>query len=197
MLRMSDSVEGGPGQPQQRAARDEHLGARGKGGEHRCHPEGGGANHEQTAATDPVPERAHGDQRTRDQEPVDVNDPQELRGARVEIRAEPRHGQVQDGQIHRIQHAGQRDHGEPDPFAASRSGWWTSIHERHGTVTHVIACLDESIVYGEDIGAAIHTDECARHRAPPRRDAVARGAAGLRVRRASVGGMISSRRLVP
>jgi hypothetical protein len=43
--------------------------------------------------------------------------------ARLELRAELRHGQVQHGQVHRIQHAWQRDHGQADPLAPPCPGW--------------------------------------------------------------------------
>ena len=59
-----------------------------------------------------------------DQEPVDVDDPEQLRAAGPQVRADGRHRQVQHRQVHRVEQAGQRDHGEPDPFAprCSRCG---------------------------------------------------------------------------
>ncbi len=79
MLRMSESVDGASvaaGEPLQRARDDQHLGAGREGGEDRRDAEGGRADEQHPAAADAVAERAHGDQRAGDHEPVDVDDPQ-------------------------------------------------------------------------------------------------------------------------
>ena len=78
---------------------------------------------QQPAAADAVAERAHGDQGAGDQEAVDVDDPQQLGAAGLEVRAEARHRQVQHGQVHGIKHARQGKHGEPNPLAAPGPGW--------------------------------------------------------------------------
>src|SRR5215218_4016959 len=74
------------------------------------------------AAPDPVAEGPHGDQEPGDHEAVDVGDPQQLGAARLEVFAQGRHGQVQDGQVHRIQQAGEREHGQPDPLTPPGQG---------------------------------------------------------------------------
>jgi hypothetical protein len=74
------------------------------------------------AAADPVAQGAHGDQRSRDEEPIDVHDPQQLGAAGPEISAEVRQREVQHRQIHRVDQARQRDHGQADPVAARGSG---------------------------------------------------------------------------
>jgi hypothetical protein len=62
------------------------------------------------------------DQRSGDEEAVDVDDPEELRAAWLEVRAERRHGEVQQGQVHRIEQTGQGDDGKPDPLTTTRLG---------------------------------------------------------------------------
>ena len=91
MFRISDSVDGAivaPAIPSSARVRDQHLGARRERGEHRRDAERRGADQQQAAAADPVAERAHRDQRPGDEEPVDVDDPQQLRAARLQVRAE-------------------------------------------------------------------------------------------------------------
>ena len=114
--------QGRPGEAEHRASRDQHLRALRERGEHRRDAERGGADQQQPAAADPVAQRPHGDQRPGDQKAVDVDDPQQLRAAGLEVRAERRHREVQHGQVHRVEQAGQGDHGEPDPLAARRLG---------------------------------------------------------------------------
>jgi hypothetical protein len=108
--------QGRPGDPQQRAGGDQHPGAGRQGGEHGDDPEGGGAAKQQPAAADAVAEGAHGDQEPRDHEPVDVGDPQQLGAAGPQVGADGRDGQVQHGQVHRVQQAGQREHRQPGPL---------------------------------------------------------------------------------
>src|SRR6266568_5121395 len=64
-----------------------------------------------------VAQGAHGDHESRDHEPVDVGDPQQLRAAGSQVRAQRRHGKVQHGQVHRVEQGGEREHGEPGPLA--------------------------------------------------------------------------------
>ena len=55
-------------------------------------------------------------ERAGDEKPIDVDDPEQLRAARLEIFTQLRHRQMQHREIHRVQQAGQRDDREPDPF---------------------------------------------------------------------------------
>ena len=101
---------------EQRAAGDEHLRACGKRCRYRGDAEHGGADEQQFLPADPVTDGAHGDQEARDQETVDVHDPQLLDAARREVGGQVRNGQVQHGEIHRDEERGQAEHGQPDPF---------------------------------------------------------------------------------
>ena len=78
--------------------------------------EGSGPDEEQPAAADTVAERAHRDQEAGQHEAVDVGDPEKLGARGLEIRGQRGHRQVEDGQVHRVQEAGQGDHSEPDPL---------------------------------------------------------------------------------
>src|SRR5919108_320572 len=111
--------QGGPGDPQHRPGRDEHSRAGGERGQHGPHPECAGADHQEPPPADPVANRPHGDQGPGHQEPVDVDDPQQLGAAGAEVRADGRHGEVQDREVHDVQHARQGDHGKADPLLAS------------------------------------------------------------------------------
>jgi hypothetical protein len=78
MLRISDRVDGArvaPAMPSSGPRGDEHLGAGRDCGQHGCHAECGGPDHEQPAAADPVAQRPHRDQRSGDEESVDIDDP--------------------------------------------------------------------------------------------------------------------------
>jgi len=66
-------------------------------------------------------EGAHGDQQPRDQEPVDVHDPQQLRAAWRQLPADLRHGQVEHGQVHGIQQARQGDDRQAGPLSPTGS----------------------------------------------------------------------------
>ena len=118
----------------QRAARDQHLGARRERGEHRDGGERRSADHQQPATTDAVAERPHRDEEAGDHEPVDVDDPEQLRTARLEVRAERRHREVQHRQVHRVEQAREREHAEPDPLAPCCLWWGLGLRlhlERH------------------------------------------------------------------
>jgi hypothetical protein len=65
------------------------------------------------AAPDPVAEGSHGDKGSGDHEPIDVDDPKLLGAARLKVRADGRQCEVEDGQIHYVQHARQRDTASP------------------------------------------------------------------------------------
>ena len=86
-------------------------------GQDRCKAERNGADQKQLAPADAVAERAHGDQRAGNHEAVDVDDPEQLRRRRLQVRRDVRHGEVEHGQVHGIEQAGQRDDGEADPLA--------------------------------------------------------------------------------
>jgi hypothetical protein len=82
MLRINDRVEGATVAPASRRA-----------------------DQEQPATADAVAKGAHGDQRPGGHEPVDVDDPQQLGAGGPQVLAQMRNGQVQHGQIHRVQQA--------------------------------------------------------------------------------------------
>ena len=75
-------------------ARDQHRRARREGGEHRGDAERRRADQQQPPPADAVAERAHRDEAAGDQEAVDVDDPEQLGGARVQVGAERRERQV-------------------------------------------------------------------------------------------------------
>jgi hypothetical protein len=101
--------EGRPGQPEQRAGRDQHLGATRERGQHGRHPERDGTDHQQPPA-DPIAQRSHRDQGPRDHEPVDVDDPEQLRAGGPQVLADLRYRQVQDGEVHHVEHARESDY---------------------------------------------------------------------------------------
>src|SRR5690606_2150412 len=72
-----------------------------------------------TASADTVPESAHDDQGPGHQEPVDVDDPEQLSARRSESGAEAGHGEMEDRQVHRVEEAGQSQHSQADPLAPS------------------------------------------------------------------------------
>ena len=113
----------GAGHAQDRARHDQHRGIGGEGGEDRSEAKGQGADHQQFAPADAVAEIAHDDERAGDEEAIDVDDPQKLRGAGLQLFAQLRHRQIEDHEVHRIDEAGQRNDGEADPFAAAGLGW--------------------------------------------------------------------------
>ena len=109
-------------EPLHGAGGDEHLGARRQGREHRGGAERAGAGEQHLAPPDPVAERAHGDQGAGDEEAVDVGDPQQLSAAGIQVGRQGRNGQEQDREVHRDEHARQREDGERDPLAAAGDG---------------------------------------------------------------------------
>jgi hypothetical protein len=119
--RISDSVDGAsvaPAAPR-RAGGDEHLDARREGGGDRGRRERRRPDQQQPAAADAVSEGSHGDEQAGGDEAVDVDDPQQLGGGRPQVGADRRHCEVQDGEVHRVDDAGQRQHGEREPLSAS------------------------------------------------------------------------------
>ena len=119
----------GPGQPQQRARRDQHGRAGRECGEEGRGPERGGADQQQPAPANPVPQVAHGDQPSCDQEPVDVHDPEELGARGPQVGGERRHREVEHGQVHGVQQARQRDDGQAEPLLAPRPRGDRSAHD--------------------------------------------------------------------
>ena len=90
--------------------------------------ERGGTDEEQLATADPVAERAHRDEEARDHEAVDVDDPEQLGAARLQVLADGRDREVQDREVHDVEQAGQGEHGEADPLAAAGPrgvSWWS------------------------------------------------------------------------
>jgi hypothetical protein len=77
------------------------------------------AHHQQAPAADAIAQAAHRDQQTRDEEPVDVDDPQQLGAAGAQVLTDARQCQVQHRQVHRIQQARQGDDRQADPFAST------------------------------------------------------------------------------
>jgi hypothetical protein len=104
--------------PEEGARGDEHLGAGREGGEDGRSAERGGADEQQPAPADPVAQGAHRDEQPGEKEAVDVGDPQELGAAGLEVGAQLRDREEQDRQVHRVEQAGQGDHGESDPLPA-------------------------------------------------------------------------------
>ena len=126
MWKISDRVDGArvaPAIPSRaRAAiRDSAVGENAAPQRHQ--PERGRPDHQELAAADAVTQGAHGDQRPGHEEPVDVDDPQQLGAGRLQVRADRGHGQVQHGQVHHVQQAGQGEHRQPDPLAPSGLRW--------------------------------------------------------------------------
>ena len=93
---------------------------RAKAAKKRQDAESGGADEQELSPPDQVAERSHDEQRARSEKAVDIDDPQELGRARIELGAQRGHGEVQDREVHRIDDAGQRDDGKTEPFAACR-----------------------------------------------------------------------------
>ena len=125
MLRISDSVDGAsvaPATPSSARAAISISALVENAASTEASAEGGGADQQQPAAADPVAERAHRDQQPGDQEAVDVDDPQQLRAARLEVRAQRGHREVQHREVHRVDQARQGEHGQPDPLAAPGPG---------------------------------------------------------------------------
>ncbi len=122
--------QGGPGHAEQGAHRDQHFRAARECRDDRSGGERGGADQQQAPPADAIAQRAHGDQEAGHQEAVDVDDPQQLRGRRIEIGADRRQRQVEHGQVHRVDHAGQGDGGQADPFAAGGLGGRGKSHGR-------------------------------------------------------------------
>ncbi len=86
----------------QRARRDQHSSASRIRRDNRGDSEGDGSEKQQSTPAYPVAQRAHRDQRTGDEEPVDVENPQQLRAGGFQVRAQMGHSQVQHCEVHRV-----------------------------------------------------------------------------------------------
>ncbi len=105
-----------------RAGGDEGLGAGRVGRDDGGGTEGGGADQEEPAVADAVAERAHRHQQAGQDEGVDVEDPQLLGAAGLQVRADRRDGEVEDGDVHRDEQQGEHQDAESGPFAAAGTG---------------------------------------------------------------------------
>ena len=114
--------ERGAREPEDRPRHDELRGTGRESRQQRGCAEGRRARHQQAAPADAVAQRAHGHQRAGDQEAVDVEHPQQLGRAGLELLRELRHREVQHRQVHGVDQAGQRQHGEADPFPGAGPG---------------------------------------------------------------------------
>ena len=106
------------GDAEQCPHRDQHLCTVRPGRDQRSGGERRRAGEQQLAAADAVAERAHRDQEAGHQEAVDVDDPQQLRCGRFQLGADGRQRQVEHREVHRVDHARQREHAQADPLAA-------------------------------------------------------------------------------
>jgi hypothetical protein len=102
------------------------------GGQDRENPERSGPAEQEPSAADPVSQRSHRDERAGDEKAVDVDDPEELGAGGMEVRADLRDCQVENGQVHHVQQARQGEDAQANPFASGCSGW-LSGHGRDGT----------------------------------------------------------------
>ena len=96
----ADQTEGGrhqrcTGNTLQHAGGNEHLGTDSESGDDRGETEADCADQEQFSPTDPVAERTHGDEQTGEHERIDVDDPQQLRAARLEVGADERKRKIE------------------------------------------------------------------------------------------------------
>ncbi len=121
MFRINARVDGISARESEKCAScDQHS----SGGRERGDDGGDGercpSHQEQLAAADTIPERSHGNERSSDHESVDIDDPQQLRAARLELNRQRGNREVQNREIHRQQDARKCEDGEADPFAAAR-----------------------------------------------------------------------------
>ena len=112
--------DGRAGDPHDGSAGDEHLRALREGGEQRRQREERGTAQEELPAADPIPEGAHRDEQAGDEEAVDVDDPQQLRARRSQLCADSWDGEVEHGQVHRVDERREGEHAEPDPLPPRR-----------------------------------------------------------------------------
>jgi hypothetical protein len=110
---------GGGRDAEDRPPHDHHGRIVGVGGDHRDHPEHGRADDQQPAPADPVAEGTHGDQQPGHQEPVDVQNPQHLRAAGLQIRCHMRDREEQDRQHHEQQQGWKDQQAKAQPLPAS------------------------------------------------------------------------------
>jgi hypothetical protein len=129
-----------PGDSEHRARGDQHLRARRERRDDRGGAERAGADQEQPTAADPVAQRPHRDQEAGNEEAVDVDDPEQLGAARPQVGAERGNREREDREVHRVEQARQRDHGEADPLAPGGALWLggdLSVALRHSCLLEV------------------------------------------------------------
>ena len=122
MLKMSDRVDGArvaPAMPRAARLAMSISGVVENAASDRQRAERRRADEQQLAPADAVAERAHGHEEAGDHEPVDVDDPEQLAAARLEVLADRRDGQVQDRQVHDVEQAGQGEDAQADPLLAT------------------------------------------------------------------------------
>ena len=103
-----------------RAGGDQRLGAVRVGRDQGGGAEGGGAEQQEPAAADAVAQRAHRHQQAGQDEAVDVEDPQLLGAARLQVGADRRDREVEDGHVHRDQQQRQHQHARAPSIRGGR-----------------------------------------------------------------------------
>ncbi len=111
---------------EQGAGRDHVPGLGGEHGYERSQREDAEARHEQPLAPPAVTERPRGDQQTGQGECVDVDDPQLLHGARLQVADERGEGHVEDRGVHGDEQEAAGEDRQDDPPAGGRRG---GVHE--------------------------------------------------------------------
>ncbi len=122
--------QGRPGQSEQGTPDDEEPAGGGEGEQGRGESEQQGAGEQQPTPADPVPEGAHGDQESGQDEAVDVHHPQPLGGGGFEVAGDGGGRDEEHGQVHGDQQCRDEQEEQPDPGTDGRS--WGSGGRVHG-----------------------------------------------------------------
>ncbi|MGX1245855.1 hypothetical protein RKD46_006959 [Streptomyces pseudovenezuelae] len=109
--------EGRAGDTQQSPRQDHQLRCGRIGVQNRYRAERGRAQQQDPLAADAVAEAAHRHQQARDDERVDVTDPQELGPGRPEVLADVRGREAEDGRVDGHQQHGEHQDGQREPTA--------------------------------------------------------------------------------
>ena len=109
-----------PASPSSAASHDQHLGAGRERRQNRGDTKDGGTDQEETPPPDPVSQGAHGDQGRGNQEAVDIENPEQLSAAGLEVGADRRDSQIEDREVHGVEQAGQGDDRQANPLAPPR-----------------------------------------------------------------------------
>jgi hypothetical protein len=125
--RQGRGCQGRAGQAEQGTGGDQHPGAGRERRGSRGGAEGGSADEQHLAPADAIAEVADRDQRAGQHEAVDVDDPQQLRAAGLQRRAEVRHGERTVRSMTVIMHGRART---ARPRQARRAAWCVLIPER-------------------------------------------------------------------